>query len=110
VVHDSIRQRQLEAGVPSRVAAALRLFTWQNDDILWAALFVMAVMLRDSSTIHKVGGPPAALLVPASACTAAGRTCLGSSPSQRSRLVTDPPLVARRWRPSTSRASGCWSC
>ncbi len=55
MVHDSIRQRQLEAGVPRRVAAALTLFTWANDDILWAALFVLAVMLRDSSTIHKVG-------------------------------------------------------
>ncbi len=55
MVHDSIRQRQLEAGVPRRVAAALRLFTWTNDDILWAALFVLAVMLRDTSTIHKVG-------------------------------------------------------
>jgi hypothetical protein len=52
-VHDAIRQRELEVGVPKRVKFALTAFGSINDDVLWAALFVLAVLVRDSSTLHQ---------------------------------------------------------
>ena len=52
-VHDAIRQRELEVGVPKRVKFALTTFGSVNDDVLWAALFVLAVLVRDSSTLHE---------------------------------------------------------
>eukprot|EP00775_Hariotina_reticulata_P013734 gene13734-13855_t len=50
-VHDAIRIRELEVSVPSRVSKALRLHGCTNDDVLWAALFVLAVLVRDSSAV-----------------------------------------------------------
>jgi hypothetical protein len=50
-VHDAIRIRELEASVPRRVVAALRQHGTSNDDVLWAALFVLAVLVRDNSCV-----------------------------------------------------------
>jgi hypothetical protein len=50
-VHDAVRIRQLETGVPRRVAAALRNHGTGNDDVLWAALFTLAVLVRDDSVV-----------------------------------------------------------
>jgi hypothetical protein len=50
-VHDAIRLRELEAAVPRRVVAALRQHGSSSDDVLWAALFVLAVLVRDNSCI-----------------------------------------------------------
>eukprot|EP00879_Flechtneria_rotunda_P004794 GHRR01005066.1.p1 GENE.GHRR01005066.1~~GHRR01005066.1.p1 ORF type:complete len:626 (+),score=240.90 GHRR01005066.1:617-2494(+) len=52
-VHDAIRIRELEAAVPRRVAAALRLHAAVSDDVLWAALFVLAVLARDTSCVFS---------------------------------------------------------
>lgn len=50
-VHDAVRIRQLETGVPRRVAGALRNHGTGNDDVLWAALFTLAVLVRDDSVV-----------------------------------------------------------
>lgn len=50
-VHDAVRIRQLESGVPRRVAAALCNHGTGNDDVLWAALFTLAVLVRDDSVV-----------------------------------------------------------
>ena len=50
-MHDAVRIRQLESGVPRRVAAALRQHGTVNDDVLWAALFTLAVLVRDDSAV-----------------------------------------------------------
>lgn len=52
-VHDAIRIRELEASVPCRVVAALRQHGTSNDDVLWAALFVLAVLVRDNSCVFE---------------------------------------------------------
>ena len=50
-MHDAVRIRELEASVPRRVVAALRQHGTSNDDVLWAALFVLAVLVRDNSCV-----------------------------------------------------------
>ncbi|KAL0025671.1 hypothetical protein WJX77_003216 [Trebouxia sp. C0004] len=47
VVHDAIRQHQLDAGVPALIAAALTKYKGQNEEVLWAALFSLAVLIRE---------------------------------------------------------------
>ena len=47
VVHDAIRQQQLDAGVPALIAAALAKYKGQNEEVLWAALFSLAVLIRE---------------------------------------------------------------
>jgi hypothetical protein len=44
--------RQLEVGVPRRVTAALRNHGIGNDDVLWAVLFMLAVLVRDDSVVY----------------------------------------------------------
>jgi hypothetical protein len=60
-VHDAIRQRELEAAAPWRVVRALAAHGGANDDVLWAALFVLAVLVRESSSVFE----PAAAAVAA---------------------------------------------
>lgn len=50
-VHNAVRIRELEAAVPTRVVTALRQHGTSNDDVLWAALFVLAVLVRDNSCV-----------------------------------------------------------
>lgn len=50
-VHDAVRIRELEAAVPRRVVTALKQHGTSNDDVLWAALFVLAVLVRDNSSV-----------------------------------------------------------
>lgn len=52
-VHDAVRLRELESGVPTRVVAALRRHGCSDDDVLWAALFLLAVLVRDNSTVFS---------------------------------------------------------
>lgn len=49
VVHDAIRQQQVEAGVPLLTAAALARYKGQHEEVLWAALFSLAVLIREGS-------------------------------------------------------------
>ena len=49
VVHDAIRQQQVEAGVPALIAAALTRYQGQHEEVLWAALFSLAVLIREGS-------------------------------------------------------------
>lgn len=49
VVHDAIRQQQVEAGVPLLTAAALAKYQGQHEEVLWAALFSLAVLIREGS-------------------------------------------------------------
>ena len=49
VVHDAIRQQQVEAGVPALIAAALKRYEGQHEEVLWAALFSLAVLIREGS-------------------------------------------------------------
>lgn len=49
VVHDAIRQQQVEAGVPALIAAALARYQGQHEEVLWAALFSLAVLIREGS-------------------------------------------------------------
>ena len=49
VVHDAIRQQQVEAGVPALIAAALAQYQGQHEEVLWAALFSLAVLIREGS-------------------------------------------------------------
>lgn len=39
--------------MPRRVVAALKLHGNSNDDVLWAALFVLAVLVRDNSCVFE---------------------------------------------------------
>lgn len=39
--------------MPRRVAAALRQHGTLNDDVLWAALFTLAVLVRDDSAVFN---------------------------------------------------------
>lgn len=54
VVHDAIRQQQVEAGVPALIAAALRRYQGQHEEVLWAALFSLAVLIREGSNPYIV--------------------------------------------------------
>jgi hypothetical protein len=54
VVHDAVRQKELEAGLTGCIAGALQRFH-DNDDVLWAALFCLAVLVRETSKVfHQV--------------------------------------------------------
>ncbi|CAD7704362.1 unnamed protein product [Ostreobium quekettii] len=52
-MHDSIRQRLLEANAHSRVSKSLKAFGSDNDEVLWAGLFALATLARDGSTMFK---------------------------------------------------------
>lgn len=52
VLHDALRQRQLEVDVPARIAAALNTFGYSSDDLLWAGLFVCTLLLREGSLMQ----------------------------------------------------------
>jgi hypothetical protein len=73
-VHDAIRQRELEAAVPWRVVRALASYGGANDDVLWAALFVLAVLIRDSSSVFASA---AAAVARAGGLEVRGWDCLG---------------------------------
>ncbi|KAK9817719.1 hypothetical protein WJX72_001212 [[Myrmecia] bisecta] len=53
VVHDGIRQRQLEAAAPVQIAAALDMYGSRNEEVLWAALFSLAVLVREGSNPYR---------------------------------------------------------
>ena len=47
VMHDAIRRQQVEAGVPALIASALTSYEGQNEEVLWAALFSLAVLIKE---------------------------------------------------------------
>jgi hypothetical protein len=49
VLHDAIREQQLECNTPALVAEALRLYGGENEEVLWAALFALAVLVREGT-------------------------------------------------------------
>ena len=49
MVHDAIRIQQVEAGVPALIASALRRYKGEHEEVLWAALFSLAVLIREGS-------------------------------------------------------------
>ena len=48
-MHDAIRQQQLAVGATGRILAALRDWGSENEEILWAVLFSLAVLVRDGA-------------------------------------------------------------
>ena len=46
-MHDAIRRQQVEAGVPALIASALTSYEGQNEEVLWAALFSLAVLIKE---------------------------------------------------------------
>jgi hypothetical protein len=48
-VHDAIRQQQLAVGVIGRILAGLREWGSRNEEVLWAVLFTLAVLVRDGA-------------------------------------------------------------
>lgn len=52
-MHDSIRQQQLAAGAPKDVARALRQYGAESDEVLWAALFALAVLVREGGNPYR---------------------------------------------------------
>lgn len=49
VMHDAIRQQQLDWRTPDLVAAALELHGSSQEEVLWAALFSLAVLVKEGS-------------------------------------------------------------
>ena len=48
-MHDAIRQQQLDLKTPDLVAAALELHGNSQEEVLWAALFSLAVLVKEGS-------------------------------------------------------------
>lgn len=48
-VHDAIRQQQLAVGATGRILAALTEWSAENEEVLWAVLFSLAVLVRDGA-------------------------------------------------------------
>lgn len=48
-MHDAIRQQQLAVGATGRILAALREWGAENEEVLWAVLFSLAVLVRDGA-------------------------------------------------------------
>lgn len=46
-MHDGIRQQQVEAGVPALIASSLKSYQRGQEEVLWAALFSLAVLIRE---------------------------------------------------------------
>jgi hypothetical protein len=46
--HDQIRAKEVAEGAPEAIAAALHRFA-SNEEVLWAALFSLAVLVRDGN-------------------------------------------------------------
>ena len=94
-VHDAIRQQQLAVGATGRILASLRDWGCENEEILWAVLFSLAVLVRDGANpfqpairaVAAAGIPP--MLTTALdtykaswrplLCFLAGPTCTGST-------------------------------
>ena len=54
VMHDAVRQQQVEAGVPALIASALTAYEGQNEEVLWAALFSLAVLIREGQQPYEL--------------------------------------------------------
>lgn len=54
VMHDAIRQQQVQAGVPALIATALTDYQGQNEEVLWAALFSLAVLIREGAQPYEL--------------------------------------------------------
>lgn len=48
-MHDAIRQQQLAVGATGRILAALTDWSAENEEVLWAVLFSLAVLVRDGA-------------------------------------------------------------
>jgi len=48
-VHDAIRQQQLAVGATGRILEGLREWGARNEEVLWAVLFSLAVLVRDGA-------------------------------------------------------------
>ena len=48
-VHDAIRQQQLAVGATGRILAAVKEWGAENEEVLWAVLFSLAVLVRDGA-------------------------------------------------------------
>ncbi len=51
-VHDAIRQQQLAVGATGRIHAALKEWRARNEEVLWAVLFSLAVLVRAAMAIN----------------------------------------------------------
>ena len=52
-MHDAIRRQQVEAGVPDLIAKALDSYQGQNEEVLWAALFSLAVLIKEGTSVAR---------------------------------------------------------
>ncbi len=48
-MHDAIRQQQLAVGATGRILAAVKEWGAENEEVLWAVLFSLAVLVRDGA-------------------------------------------------------------
>lgn len=48
-MHDAIRQQQLAVGATGRILASLKHWGAQSEEVLWAVLFSLAVLVRDGA-------------------------------------------------------------
>ncbi|BDA46284.1 hypothetical protein COCOBI_08-3760 [Coccomyxa sp. Obi] len=53
-MHDAIRDRQLRLGAARAIARALERHGRVNEEVLWAALFALAVLVREGSAPHSL--------------------------------------------------------
>ena len=53
MVHDAIRQQQVEAGVPKLIAAAMSRYQGNSEEVLWATLFSLAVLIREGGDPYE---------------------------------------------------------
>lgn len=52
-VHDAIRQQQLAVGATGRILESLKRWGEENEEVLWAVLFSLAVLVRDGANPYQ---------------------------------------------------------
>lgn len=52
-MHDAIRAMQLRMGAAAAIARALQLHGRTSEEVLWAALFALAVLVREGSAPNR---------------------------------------------------------
>ncbi len=52
-MHDAIRVMQLRMGAAGAIARALQLHGHSSEEVLWAALFALAVLVREGSAPNR---------------------------------------------------------
>jgi hypothetical protein len=106
-VHDAIRSLQLRLGAADAIARALRVHGSGSEEVLWAALFSLAVLVREGSAPNRPAVRAAAsagLLPLLQSCMGHYKVSVHNSPPA-SFAITWAVLQAdvKRWAVDTSR-------